>query len=308
MAFASRLKQLGERLSKDVSMLYKKLDIDFESRWFIILYSLLRHSPMTVTGLADSIGISHTAVRQLLDEMYEKKLVTWSKGKKDKRQQLVSLTEKSKVITRKLNPVWVEIKKATKELIDKSGYDILSGIKNVEEQLNNRNMYERVWLRLKGNLPADIEIVDYNSAMKKYFRELNYEWLNEYFTIESKDEKLLSDPNGKIIKKGGVIMFAKIESDVVGTCALIKNKNGIYELAKMAVTKKYRGREIGKRILGEIILRAKNLGVKELYLRTSPLLEQANRLYKKAGFVKVTENPFPGKKFHRDTYTMKMKI
>ena len=79
MAFATRLKRLGERLGRDVSLLYHKLNIDFEARWFAIFYSLKMHSPMTVIGLADYLGISHTAVRQLLNEMSNKDLVTWSK-------------------------------------------------------------------------------------------------------------------------------------------------------------------------------------------------------------------------------------
>lgn len=308
MAFASRLRQLGERLSKDVSQLYNKLNIDFEARWFIILQSLLQQSPMTVTGLAESLGISHTAVRQLIDEMNTKGLVTWSKGKDDRRKQMVSLTPKSKKIVVQLSPVWKEIRKSTKEVIDATGCDILACIENIEKQLDERNMYERIWLRLNGNLPADIEICDYSPGMKKYFKELNYEWLKEYFTIERTDEKILSDPNGKIIKKGGAILFARIGNEVVGTGALIKHRNGIYELAKMAVAKKYRGRDIGKKLLYAIISEVKKKKVNELYLRTSSLLEQANRLYQKAGFVKILENPFPGKKFKRETYTMKMEI
>jgi DNA-binding MarR family transcriptional regulator/predicted GNAT family N-acyltransferase len=308
MAFASRLKQLGERLSKDVSLIYKKLNIDFDARWFVILHSLIQHSPMTITGLGESLGVSHTAVRQLIDEMYEKDLVTWSKGKNDRRQQLVSLTQKSKDIARQLSPVWIEIRNATKELIDASGFDIISGLKKIEKQLDDRNMYERVWLRLNGKLPADIEICEYSPAMKKYFKELNYEWLKEYFSVEITDEKMLSNPNEKIVKKGGVILFARISNEIVGTCALIKHRNGIFELAKMAVTKKYRGREIGKRILEEIVLKAQKAGVKELYLQTSPLLEKANRLYIKAGFVKISDNPFSGKGFQRETYTMKLNI
>jgi DNA-binding MarR family transcriptional regulator/N-acetylglutamate synthase-like GNAT family acetyltransferase len=308
MAFASRLRQLGERLSKDVSRLYKKLNIDFEARWFIILQSLLKQSPRTVTGLADSLGISHTAVRQLIDEMNEKGLVTWSKGKDDRRKQMVSLTQKSKKIAVQLTSVWEEIRKATKEVIDATGCDIIACLDNIEKQLDERNMYERIWLRLNGNLPADIEICDYSPGMKKYFKELNYEWLKEYFTIESSDEKILSNPNGKIIKKGGAIIFARIENEVVGTCALIKHRNGIYELAKMAVTKKYRGRDIGKKILYAVITEAKKRKIDEIYLRTSPLLVQANRLYEKAGFKKIPENPFPGKGFKRETYTMKLEI
>lgn len=305
IAFATRLKRLGERLAKDVSQLYRKLDIDFEARWFAILFSLARRSPMPVTGLAELLGISHTAVRQLVDEIAEKGLISWSKGKEDKRQQLVFLTRKSKEMIRQLSPVWKEIRSSTKELIESTGCDIIGCLNTVERKLDEQSMYERIWLRLRGTLPADIEICEYTPAMKKYFRELNYEWLKEYFTVEPGDEKILSDPNGKIIKGGGVILFARLHEEVVGTCALIKHRNGILEIAKMAVTKKYQGRGIGGKILRALIEKAKVSGATEVYLQTSAVLENANRLYRKYGFERTELNPFSGGAYNRKTIIMK---
>lgn len=62
LSFASRLKRLSERLSKDVLLLCRKLDVDFEARWFSILYTLDRQSPMAVTKLAQSLELTHTAI------------------------------------------------------------------------------------------------------------------------------------------------------------------------------------------------------------------------------------------------------
>jgi hypothetical protein len=59
LAFASRLKRLSERLAKDVLLLYRKLDVDFEARWFSVLYTL---SPMAVTKLAQSLVLTHMAI------------------------------------------------------------------------------------------------------------------------------------------------------------------------------------------------------------------------------------------------------
>ncbi|MBI5021328.1 MAG: bifunctional helix-turn-helix transcriptional regulator/GNAT family N-acetyltransferase [Ignavibacteriales bacterium] len=308
MAFASRLRRLGERLAKDVTLLYHKLDIDFEARWFSVFYSLHCYSPITVTGLADSLGISHTGVKQLAREMAEKKLVTWSKGKDDKRQQLISLTAKGKEIAQQLLPVWEEVRKATKELLDTTDCNMLGGLKNIEQQLDQRNMYERVWFQLKGSLPGEIEIHEYSPAMKKYFKSLNYEWLEENFTIEKADNRLLSDPNTRIVKRGGAVLFASLEGDVVGTCALIKHRNGVFELAKMAVTKKYQGRGIGKKLIIAIIDKAKTLGASELYLQTNAKLKSANYLYNKLGFIKTTAASFIRKKYRRSTFVMKLDL
>lgn len=308
MAFASRLRRLGERLAKDVTLLYHKLDIDFEARWFSVFYSLHCYSPITVTGLADSLGISHTAVKQLAREMAEKRLVTWSKGKDDKRLQLISLTAKGKKTARRLLPVWEEVRKATKEVLDATNCNVLGGLEKIEQQLDERNMYERVWLQLKGSLPGDIEIVEYSPAMKKYFKSLNYEWLEEHFSVEKADEKILSDPNTKIVKRGGMVLFASFESEIVGTAALIKHRGEIFELAKMAVTKKYQGRGIGRKLIIAAINKAKALGTSELYLQTNAKLKAANHLYDKLGFIKTTAVPFVKKNYERSTFVMKLNL
>lgn len=308
MAFASRLRRLGERLAKDVTLLYHKLNIDFEARWFSIFYGLNRYSPITVTGLADSLCISHTAVKQLAREMAEKKLVTWSKGKDDKRQQLISLTTKGKETARQLLPVWEEVRKATKEILDATKCDVLGGLEKIEQQLDERNMYEKVWLQLKGSLPGDIEICEYSPSMKKHFKSLNYEWLEESFTVEKVDERMLSDPNTKIVKTGGAVLFASLDGDIVGTCALIKHRGSTFELVKMAVTKKYRGRGIGRKLIIAIINKAKILGASELYLQTSSKLKAANHLYGKLGFTKTTTIPFIKKNYERSTIVMKLDL
>ena len=96
LAFASRLKRLSERLMKDVSQLYRKLDVDFEARWFSILYALNRQSPMTVTALAQTLRFTHTAANQLSTEMTKKGLLYTAKGEKDERQRFLHLSEKGR--------------------------------------------------------------------------------------------------------------------------------------------------------------------------------------------------------------------
>jgi len=308
LAFASRLKRLSERLMKDVSLLYKNLDVDFEARWFSLLFALNYKSPMSITDLANALGLTHTAINQLASEMINKNLVKSSKGRKDERKRLLSISEKGATVASTLSPVWEEIRLETKKLINESGCDLLPAVEKIESQLDDRNMYERVWYSLKNSLPGKLEILEYRPALKKHFFDLNKEWLQEYFEMEESDLKVLSDPNGKIIRTGGTIFFARIENNIVGTCALIKHKNGIFELAKLAVTKKFRRNGIGERLVQSIIDRAKSMNVECLYLQTSPLLKGANSLYHKHGFRRIDHNPFGEKKYTRSTFFMDLKL
>ena len=66
--------------------------------------------------------------------------------------------------------------------------------------------------------------------------------------VEKTDLPMLNNPKKNIIDKGGYILFAKYKNKIVGTAALIFSEKGNYELAKMAVTEGYQGKQIGKKL------------------------------------------------------------
>jgi len=308
LAIATRLKRLSERLSKDVTTLYRELNFDFEARWFTFIYALKLKSPLSVTELAQCLSISHTAVNTLAEELYEKGYVIAGRNKKDERQRLIKITAKGKNLLKALQPVLENISKAIKDMLPEIQPDFINSIRKFEKKLDERSLYDRIYILMNGSLPNDISILDYNPGLKKYFKLLNYEWLEEYFEVEEKDRILLSNPKNKIINKGGFILFAKIDDSIVGTCAVIKHKNGLFELAKMAVTKKYRGRGIGSKLIKEVSYRMQKADIHEIYLLTNSKLKAANVLYKRFGFVKIKENPLGNSGYIRKIYTMRLKL
>jgi [ribosomal protein S18]-alanine N-acetyltransferase len=59
------------------------------------------------------------------------------------------------------------------------------------------------------------------------------------------------------------------------------------ELGNVAVTAKWRGRGIGERLVAEVLRRAGQRGVREVYLEVRPSNEVARRLYERFGFSQV---------------------
>jgi len=133
----------------------------------------------------------------------------------------------------------------------------------------------------------NITIIPYEEEYKAYIKTLNYEWLEKYFYVEPADAKQLSDPQFYIIDKGGHIYFAKYQDEIIGTSSLIKTGVGEYELAKMAVTEKYKGHGIGKLLLEHCITEATILNATKLSLFSNTKLTSAIHLYKKYGFAEV---------------------
>jgi DNA-binding MarR family transcriptional regulator/predicted GNAT family N-acyltransferase len=284
LAFASRLKRLSERLMQDVSLIYHDSGLDFEPKWFLIFYQLGQGGPQSVTGLAQQIGVTHPAVNQAAAELIRLGLLAAQTDRKDRRRRMLSLSPKGQQLYDRLEPVWSEVREATAELISEIDSNLLQEIENIEQALEKKSMYQRIKDRLKKKQQDQIEIVEYQPAYKKYFKQLNLEWINRVFQPEPKDLEILDDPLHQVINKGGQVLFAKMGERVIGTCAIIPNGFQSYELVKMAVAPEFRGRQAGKKLTLAAIEMAKTKKARELVARTSPKLEAANKLYRSLGF------------------------
>ena len=139
-----------------------------------------------------------------------------------------------------------------------------------------------------------IELEPQDEAHKLAFKQINYEWIEKYFTVEKGDIDSLENPEKYFLNHGGVILLAQNDGKFIGTSALKIIENQSIELCKMGVTENSRGVGIGY-IIGEAALtKAKELGAKRVYLETNSSLHSAISLYKKLGFIqqKILSSPY----------------
>lgn len=137
------------------------------------------------------------------------------------------------------------------------------------------------------SLENTVEIIPFSTSLKEPIKTLNLAWLKKYFRVEPKDEIVLSDPQGQIIDKGGMIFYAKYNDAIVGTISLIKIDNVTYEISKMAVTEGLQGLGIGQKLLLHSLAVAEKKGIQKLVLYSNRRLLPAIHLYEKFGFVEV---------------------
>lgn len=150
-----------------------------------------------------------------------------------------------------------------------------------------------------------LKIVPYEAAHREAFRQLNQAWITRYFRLEEADNRALNDPEGYIINKGGYIFMALWEGVVVGTCALIKIDESVFELAKMAVTDTVQGKGIGYELGKACIDKARELGSKKVELLSNTRLQPAIHLYTKLGFKEV---PLPETEYERADIKMEIAL
>jgi len=148
---------------------------------------------------------------------------------------------------------------------------------------------------------------DYSPDFATAFKDLNEAWIKKYFAMEEADEVALNNPQTYIIDKGGDIVIAIYNEEVVGVCGLIKmnDSNYDFELAKMAISPSVQGKGFGYQLGIKTIERAKELGAKTLYLESNTILTPAINLYRKLGFEEVTGIATP---YDRCNIKMELKL
>ena len=132
-----------------------------------------------------------------------------------------------------------------------------------------------------------LKILPYQSIFSKAFYELNVEWLETYFYVEEFDKEVLSNPEKYIINPGGHIFFALENKKILGTVALMPYDKNCFELTKMAVDPKERGRGIGQEMIKYCINFSKKQKINKLILYSNTILENAIHIYRKYGFKEI---------------------
>lgn len=130
-------------------------------------------------------------------------------------------------------------------------------------------------------------IISFDPKYAADFIRINLEWLDKYELTEPADILMLENYQSEILDTGGAIFLAKTGDVIVGTAALINEGNGLFELAKMAVTVQFQGRGISKLLMENCLEKAVEFGATKVYLVSNSRLATAIGLYKKYGFTAV---------------------
>lgn len=295
MALGSRLRLMSTMITDDAAKIYELHGIDFIPKWFPVFYLLSEEKEITITEIANEIGHSQPSVSKIVQEMIAAGLIQENVKTTDKRKNVIVLTEQGLLVFNKLKLQCVDVEAAVEDLIGESNHNLWAALEEWEFLLGQKSLFKRVNEQKKLRESRAVQIVEYNDGYQSVFRALNEEWISSYFKMEAADYKALDNPKEYILDNGGKIFVALYENEPVGVCALIKMDDPDYdfELAKMAVSNKCQGKNIGW-LLGQAVTNAaKELGASKIYLESNTILKPAINLYHKLGFSKVVGRPTP---------------
>lgn len=294
MAIGTRLRMLSERLARDAAQVYRHYGLDFEVRWFPVLYALMEHDGQSVGELTQSTGQSQVSVSQIIKALAAHGLVQLRPAAADGRKTVVRLTAAARARLPALKTQIDDVGKVMDAMLGASAHNLWLALDQFEAQLDEKGFLDRVrdLHRASEPAPGKVVIVPYRHEHRLAFRNINVEWIEAHFQLEPEDLHQLDHPQ-HILDEGGVIFIALLDGDPVGTTALVRMDDGRFELAKMAVAPAARGAGIGRRLGETAIAEARRRRAKELYLESNRKLESAIALYRKLGFVEVDRGPSP---------------
>lgn len=296
MALGSRLRLLTAQITDDAAKIYELYHADFSPKWFPVLFVLAEDGENTITEIAELIGHSQPSVTKIIKEMAKVNLVQDNLKTEDKRRNVVSLTPKGQELADKIiKVICADLDIAIDGIIEEANHNLWEAIEEWEFLLERKSLLKRVQEQKKFRESKDVQIVGYQPIYQSAFRNLNVEWISNYFVMEEADYKALDHPQEYILDKGGKIFIALYNGEPLGACALIKMDDPTYdyELAKMAVSPKAQGKNMGWLLAQAVINAAKDLGASKLYLESNTILRPAISLYHKLGFQKIVGRPTP---------------
>ncbi|MDF2476452.1 MAG: MarR family transcriptional regulator [Sphingobacterium sp.] len=298
MALGSRLRFMASQITEEAVKIYELYDVDFSPKWFPVFFVLSEEGTKTITEIANEIGHSQPSVTKIIKEMALAGLVIDNIKSNDKRRNVTGLTEKGIKLSEKIKVQIGDVDHAIDEIINEATHNLWEALAEWEFLLDQKPLLKRVQEQKKLRESKDVQIVPYEPKYKLAFKALNEEWISTYFEMEEADYKALDNPEDYILAKGGKIFVALYNSEPLGVCALMKmdDPNYDFELAKMAVSPKAQGKNIGWLLGQAAIYSAKDLGASKIYLESNTILKPAINLYYKLGFNKIVGHSTPYKR------------
>ena len=279
LLLGTRLRKVSEALHAGVDEVYLDKGVDLPSRCFPILFLLRDRGRLGISELALLLGQSHPAVSQMSRKLLAHAVVREWPDLADDRRRLLGLSRRGANLMRRLKPVWRAIVAAVADL--EVGQPISAPLTAIDAALATHSFAARIRARLDS--AHEVRILPFAPRHAADFKRLNFEWMQKFFSVEPIDEQILSNPRD-IIRKGGAIFVASRDGKIVGTCALISEGDGVYELSKMAVTADCQGLGIGRRLLDAGIGAFQARRGRRLFLETNSVLKPAIKLYESVGF------------------------
>ena len=237
LILGTRLKRISDRFLNEVSKIYTKQNISFETGWFPVLFLLNKKGSMSLTEISNELEVSHSAISQMINQLLIKKIVEIQPDDSDARIKRIFLTIKGKKLIEQVHPVWDALGKSLHRILPQNmdQVEFLNVLSHIEKQLND-NLLSETALSYLNHRPDSIQIIEPDiQTLKSLIR-----WLNqEDVVFVPSDEQILLALSG---------------NEIIGMAAF-KFKDNAIILSYLYVTPNQRRRGAGLKLIQNIYLK-----------------------------------------------------
>ncbi len=250
-----------------------------------VIYELAHQERTTATELCRELGLDAGYLSRILRGFQKRGLISRQPYETDGRRSHLGLTAKGEEAFAQLNAASrSEIEAMLGELTAARQGRLTAAMSTIEELLGAQPERKSSYL-LRPHQPGDMGWIVHRHGLL-YARE--YGW-NEQF------EGLVAAIAAKFIQhhdpKRERCWVAEKDGENVGSVFLVKKSNTVAKLRLLLVEPRARGLGIGNRLVEECARFAGQAGYRKITLWTNDVLHAARRIYEKAGFRLIREEP-----------------
>jgi len=250
-----------------------------------VIYELAQREKATATEMGAELGLDAGYLSRLLAVFKKRGLISRKPSETDGRQSLIRLTEKGRKAFAELNAHSHNEIEALLGRLSPADRDRLIDAMRIIEELLGAQPEQKVPYIIRPHRPGDMGWVIHRHGV--IYNE-EYGWDEEF-------EALVAEIAAKFIRnydpKRERCWIAERGGEVAGCVFLVKKSETVAQLRLLLVEPSARGMGIGKRLVGECALFARQKGYKKITLWTNSLLDAARHIYEEAGFRLVKEEP-----------------
>jgi DNA-binding MarR family transcriptional regulator len=143
-AVGTQLRHVLELLDGDVAAVGRDLGlVDYRPRYSPVVRALVEHGPLPIRGIAEAVGVTHSAASQTVAQMSRAGLVVLEPGA-DARQRIVELTSKAHALLPTIETEWAATVAAMRELDAELSLPLADLLLQVVDALERRPFRERI--------------------------------------------------------------------------------------------------------------------------------------------------------------------
>ena len=261
------------------------LDSEFSLSEVRVLYEMRHRERTTATEIRQELGIDAAYLSRMLREFERKGMLVRRASRDDGRQRLLRLTAKGQRLFDALEArQHAAVADMLRELPGERQRDVVQAMERVERLLEPEANADTAYV-LRDLVPGDLGWIIHRHGVL-YHQE--YGW-------DATFEALVAEIAGDFVQhhdpRREHCWVAEYRGEVVGSIFCVKKSKTVAKLRLLYVEPSARQLGIGTRLVDECIAFARSAGYRRMTLWTQSLLTAARRVYQRAGFALVHEEP-----------------